>query len=59
MPVQIPAWAAGATVREPGETDLVIGNLATGDAGASDHLELAARIGAGGLLEDMARAAGS
>ena len=56
--VETPARVAEATVWESGEADLVIGNLATGDVEANEHAELTTRIGARGLLEDMARAVG-
>ena len=56
--VETPARVAEATVWESGEADLVIGNLVTGDIEASEHLELATRFGARGLLEDLAKAAG-
>jgi hypothetical protein len=49
-------WAAEATVWESGEADLMIGNLATGDLEAPEHMELTSRLGARGLLDDMARA---
>ena len=41
---------------ESGEADLVIGDPATGDIEANEHMELTTRLGARGLLEDMARA---
>jgi hypothetical protein len=56
--VKTPAREAEATVWESGETDLVIGNLATGEIETSEHTELETRFGARGLLDDMAKAVG-
>ena len=53
--VETPARVAEATVWESGEADLVVGNLATGGVEANEHTEMTTRIGARGLLEDMAR----
>ena len=56
--VETPARVAEATIWESGEADLVIGNQATGDIEANEHTELTTRLGARGLLDDMARAVG-
>jgi hypothetical protein len=54
--VETPTRAAEATVWESGEADLVIGDSAAGLIEAHEHTELTTRVGARGLLDDMARA---
>ena len=56
--VETPAREAEVTVRESGEADLVMGNLATGEIEAEEHAELTTRFGARGLLEDLEKAVG-
>lgn len=57
--VEAPPRAAEATMWESGEVDLVSGNLATGDIEPMEHMELTTRLGARGLLDDMAWAVGA
>jgi hypothetical protein len=57
--IETPPRVAEATMWESGEVDLVSGNLATGDIGPIEHMELATRLGARGLLQELAWAVGA
>lgn len=57
--VETPPRAAEATMWDSGEVDLVSGNLATGDIEPIEHMELTTRLGARGLLDDMAWVVGA
>jgi hypothetical protein len=53
--VETSTRVAEAIVWDSGAADLVIGNLASGEVEAIEHMELTTRVGVRGLLEDMAR----